>query len=180
MTSEAPPQQGRNWAAIVAGAGFLLVLAYAVLAVVQILILNPLAAVPGRTLEQIHADLTARNESLAIPFVFFELAIGPLLAGVLLWLALMGRQRSALKSAVFALVLLGLGPLVYFFASFGAGMSLADTYGISGGDHSPWAGPLYVTSLLAWVALLVIGVVVAIRKSQLRIPRYEAQDRTSS
>jgi hypothetical protein len=51
-----------------------------------------------------------------------------------------------------------LGTPAYFFASFGPGMSLADTYPISGGDHSPWARPLYAASALALLAL--VGVVV--------------------
>lgn len=34
-------------------------------------------------------------------------------------------------------------------------MSLADTYGISGGDHSPWGAVLYGVSLLSLMAVTV-------------------------
>ena len=55
------------------------------------------------------------------------------------------------------LALLVLGAPAYVVASFPAGMSLADTYGISGGDHSPWASPLFATSLAA----LLLGIALA-------------------
>lgn len=71
----------------IAALGTLAVVAYAALAAVQILVLNPLAAVPGRT-----------------------------------------------------------------------GMALADSFGISGGDHAPWALPLYIASALALVALVTLAV----------------------
>ncbi|WP_236610924.1 hypothetical protein [Microbacterium sp. UCD-TDU] len=61
------------------------------------------------------------------------------------------------------LVLLTLGAGGYFIASFGAGMGLADAFGIGGGDYSPWARPLYAASALSAVALVVVGVMAAVR-----------------
>lgn len=61
------------------------------------------------------------------------------------------------------LALLMLGAVGYFVASFGAGMALADTFGISGADYSPWARPLYVVSALAAVAIVVGGAVAVAR-----------------
>ena len=62
------------------------------------------------------------------------------------------------------LVLLALGAPAYFWANFGPGMALADTFFVSGGDHSPWSAPLYVTSGLAVLAR--VGQVVWNRSSR--------------
>lgn len=51
------------------------------------------------------------------------------------------------------LALLGGGAPAYFFASFSAGMSLADTYMISGADVAPWGSVLGIISALACLAL---------------------------
>ena len=64
-----------------------------------------------------------------------------------------------------AVLALGLASLVaaspaYFMASFGPGMALADTYGIGGGDHSPWAWPIYVVSALASAGLVAVVVLL--------------------
>lgn len=53
-------------AVVIAFVGTLLVVAYAGLAVVQIFVLNALAAAPGKTLGQIHADMAAAGESLSL------------------------------------------------------------------------------------------------------------------
>ena len=42
----------------------------------------------------------------------------------------------------------------------GPGMALADTYGIGGGDHSPWAWPIYVVSALALAGLVAVVVLL--------------------
>lgn len=65
-----------------------------------------------------------------------------------------GRLASPIGPALAYLVLLVLGAPAYVVASFPAGMSLADTYAISGGDHSPWASPLFAISLAA----LLLGI----------------------
>ena len=62
------------------------VVAYALLAAVQILVWNPQAAVPGVGLDQIYADVAATGESMAAGMVIAFLAVGPLLAIALLWL----------------------------------------------------------------------------------------------
>lgn len=49
--------------------------------------------------------------------------------------------------------LLALGTPIYLGASFPARMTLADTFGVDGADHAPWARILHTLSLLATVAL---------------------------
>lgn len=136
--------------------GTSLVLAYATLAVVQILVLNPLAAAPGRTLPEIHRDLEAADQSLSPVF-----AVGIPALGVVLALALgvfgMRSRTPMFTLALRYLALLAAGAPAYFVASFGAGMSLADTYFIGGADHSPWSWPLHATSAAATVLLALVG-----------------------
>lgn len=97
------------------------------------------------------------GESLSPTSVFGILGIGVVLAGLAAVVAIVGRMPAALAAMVF-LSLVVLGTLGYFAASFGAGMGLADTYGIGGADYSPWARPLYLTSLLALGLLIVLAV----------------------
>ena len=130
------------------------VVAYALLAAVQILVWNPQAAVPGVGLDQIYADVAATGESMAAGMVIAFLAVGPLLAIALLVGAWRRPEGRASVVGVPFLVLLALGAPAYFWANFGPGMALADTFFVSGGDHSAWSAPLYVTSGLAVLALV--------------------------
>lgn len=151
--------------AVVAVTGTGLVIAYAVLAVVQILVLNPLAAAPGRDLAQIQRDLEAAGQSLMPAFAIGVPAFGVVLA---ILLAVLGRllHASGRDLTLGYLLLLAAGTPAYFVASFGAGMSLADTYMIDGGDHSPWARPLHAASTAAIVLLVIVGVVETIRAAR--------------
>ena len=79
--AERPGQVRR--ARLVAVVGMVLVTLYAALAAVQALVLNPLAAAPGRTLTQIVDDVEASHDSLGT-----WVTLGVLLGGVLLALAL--------------------------------------------------------------------------------------------
>ena len=130
------------------------VVAYALLAAVQILVWNPQAAVPGVGLDQIYADVAATGESMAAGMVIAFLAVGPLLAIALLVGAWRRPEGRASVVGVPFPVLLALGAPAYFWANFGPGMALADTFFVSGGDHSAWSAPLYVTSGLAVLALV--------------------------
>ena len=148
--------QDRRIAVLVAVLGTVSVVAYGLLAAVQIMVLNPLAAVPGAGLGQIRADMDAAQETLGAWWVLMTL--GPAIA-----IALLVRvgKRPELQPRIVAswyLGLLALGTPAYFVASFGPGMALADTYGIGGNDASPWAVPLHVTSVLAVIALAGLAV----------------------
>ena len=146
----------RSAALSVAAGGFVAVLLYAVWAVAQILWWNPLAAASGRTYPQIMADLAAAGESLNVAAAVGTMAVGPVVALGLLAAAVFGWPPDPWPIAHGILALLVLGPAAYFFASFGAGMALADTYMISGADASPLAMPLFavsVAALLAWIAV---------------------------
>ncbi|CAH0248782.1 hypothetical protein SRABI76_03188 [Microbacterium oxydans] len=146
-------------------AGVVAVTAYAAFAAVQILVLNPLAAAPGLSLDEIRAQMSGAGEGLGGEGVFFVLGIGVVMA-VGVALAAIVTKAPPIIPGMSMLALLMLGTLGYFVASFGPGMGLADTFGISGADASPWARPLYAVSALAAIAV-VVGGVLSIRRARL-------------
>jgi hypothetical protein len=164
MTTEISGQSSRAQALGIAAAGALAVTAYAALAVLQILWLNPRAAVPGLTLTEIGVEMAARGESFGGPYVIGALSIGPVIAVALLVLTGVRRAVSPRHVVALYLGLLALGVFVYFAASFGPGMALADTFSIGGADYSPWAAPLYLVSLGSVIALVAIAVQGAVRR----------------
>ncbi|WP_308810256.1 hypothetical protein, partial [Arthrobacter sp. HMWF013] len=135
----------------------LLVAGYAVAGALQVLVWNPLAAVPGATLAEIHAAMDRANESLAAPAVLMWAATGPVLAAVVL-IAGLRRSISGKTAAALDLLLLVLAAPSHWMASFPAGMGLADAFGISGGDHAPWGKVLYAVSAVSFVALLALAI----------------------
>lgn len=142
----------------VSAVGTVLVTVYAAFAALQILVLNPLAAMPGKTLPQIHADMAAFGESPGTGLALVVVGTGVSLA-VLIFALLAPRKDATVTAALLAyLTMLVLGTPAYFVASFGPGMSLADTYGISGADYSEGANALYLTSGLALLGLVALAV----------------------
>lgn len=158
----------------IAVTGTVAVAVYSFLAGLQILVLNPLAAAPGKDLDQIREDMAAANESLGAPFVVGFLGLGVALAIFVLVLVLARRDMAPLTAAFLYLVVLMLGAPAYFVASFHTGMGLADTYMIRGGDHSPWALPLYATSALAVIGAGIVGAVDLTRRHRRIIPPLQA------
>lgn len=152
-----------GWVRLAAGAAVPgLVAALAVLSALQIFVLNPLAAAPdGRGLGWVYADLGAAGEG-GFPFVLSALILAAGLGVAAILVFIVWRREEVDPLAVLAL---GLASLVvatpaYFIASFGMGMSLADTYMIGGADRSPWARPVYAASALALPALAVVVVLL--------------------
>lgn len=140
---------------LAAGLGFTVVAVYAIVGVLQILVWNPLAAVPGSTLAQIRAEMADANESLTADWVMAWGGIGVLLAGIVLLVSTLRRSGRAGPVIAAYLVLLVFAAPGHMFVAFGPGMSLADTFMISGGDHAPWGVALYLVSAAALVALIV-------------------------
>ncbi|WP_241989088.1 hypothetical protein [Cryobacterium serini] len=147
-----PPRRAVRAAAV----GFAVVMVYTIAGALQILVWNPLAAVPGATLGQIRADMARADESLSANGVVTWAGIGLLLAGVILLVATMRRTSRVGPVVAAYLVLLVFAAPGHFFVSFGPGMSLADTFMISGADHSPWGMALYLVSAASLLALIVL------------------------
>lgn len=146
----------------VALAGVAAVTLYAAFAAVQILVLNPLAAAPGLTLDEIHARMSDEGESLGPSMVLGILGAGVVLAIGVAVVAILQKSRPLVTALCFLAVLTG-GTPAYFVASFGPGMALADTFMISGADASHWALVLHLTSALSLLVAVIGGVVVTLR-----------------
>lgn len=148
-------QRHAVWAGIV---GLIIVAGYAAGGALQVLVWNPLAAVPGATLAEIHAGLARENESLAAPAVLTWAVIGVILAALVLAGAVVRRTSHVRNVVLLDLLLLVLAAPAHWFAAFPAGMGLADAFAISGGDHAPWGKVLYLVSAVALAALAAVGV----------------------
>ncbi len=142
-----------GWLAI---AGWLANVTYCVIGALHILVWNPLASAPLRTLSEIRGDLAAAGESLGTPWVAAWALWQVGIASAILLVALLSRWPRR-RTASAHLAVLALGAIGLAFASFPAGMSLADTYYIRGGDHAPAGAVLYLVSASALIALLVLG-----------------------
>jgi hypothetical protein len=150
-------------AVTIASVGFVIVAAYSVLGALQILVLNPMAAAPDLTLAEIEAAMAKAGESFP-PFpVMIFVSLGLLLAAHVMLYAIAAPDPRPEIVAVMMLVILALGAPAYFAASFPAGMALADTFMISGGDHSHWSALLFLTSATALVCAIALAIVLALQ-----------------
>ncbi|MAM55291.1 MAG: hypothetical protein CMH35_10760 [Microbacterium sp.] len=157
-----PKQPAPVWMVVVTGCGAIIL--YAVLAALQILVLNPLAAVPGAGLSEIYGGISQAGESPGIPLTLTVLGGGIVLALVLAALLLWNRATTPLAAAMAYLFMLALGAPALFIASFPAGMAVADTFLISGGDNSGWSTALYLFSTVALIAAAALATADAVRR----------------
>ncbi len=139
-----------------AAVGVVLITGYAVAGTFQTLVWNPLAAVPGLTLEEIRAAMAKANEVLAGPLVLAWAGTGIVLAALVPTAAQRGPGLRVSTVVRMDLLLLVLAAPSHWFASFPAGMGIADTFATTGGDHSRWGNLLYLVSAVAMVALGVV------------------------
>ena len=95
----------------------------------------------------------AADEDLHIAPVVGVLGFG-VVTTVVLMIAMLRGQVSSFDVGLLGLGLIAMGTVGYFWASFNAGMSLADRFGIGGGDYAPWGGVLVRVSAAALVLLL--------------------------
>ncbi|MCJ1708744.1 hypothetical protein [Microbacterium sp. VKM Ac-2923] len=157
-----PVYEKRFAPVMVAVTGVVAIIAYAGVALMQILVWNPEAAVPGLSADEVWREVGAANQGPPNAFVIGVLAVGPLLALVFLILFAV-TDVGVWPTAASYLGLLATGMTGYFVASFGPGMGLADTYPISGGDYALGGVFLYGVSVLAMIGLLGIFVGALVR-----------------
>lgn len=146
---------GKQLSIYAALVGFVLLAGYAAVGILQVLVWNPLAAVPGATLDEIRADMERANETLGAPLVLTWAVAGALLAAAVVVATLL-RPTTVKNAIVLDLLLLVLAAPSHWIASFPAGMGIADAFGLSGEDHAPWGRVLYATSAVALVALALV------------------------
>jgi hypothetical protein len=162
--SERTPSNQSATIALAIG-GTVVIFLYAALAATQILVLNPLAAVPGIRLEQIWVDIDAfTGTSSSVVLTLVPLGLGVGLAIILLVLLILARGATPLAAAFAYLGMLTLGAPAVFMASFPVGMDLADTYLIGGAPYALWTYLLYAVSGAAMVGALALAIVVVARQ----------------
>ena len=148
------PKRRAVFAAVV---GSVALTAYSVAGAFQTLVWNPLAAVPGASLNEIYAALDDAGETLGAPRVIAWSAVGVALAAVCLIGTILERAPRPRHVVAGYLALLVLAAPSHWFVAFTGGMGIADAYATSGGDHAPWGGVLYAGSGLALLALLALA-----------------------
>ncbi|WP_420368965.1 hypothetical protein [Curtobacterium sp. L1-20] len=148
---------------VVAVVGVVVVAAYAALLAVNALVLDPLAAVPGQSLEQIYARVDVGNDvTQDVIGVVVVASIGVVLALTAAVVGLAARLPASVI-AVLHLGVLAAGAVATFQSGFWLGMDVADSWPTDGGAHTIWAGVLYVTSLAALVAIPGVLFVTMVR-----------------
>jgi len=147
--------------------GTLAVLASAAGGVLHLLVWEPVAAVPGLSLAEVHEGLDRAGEPATATAAVVWAAVGVAIAAALLVTAWRSSTVRVPEVVIeFALVLVGAAPS-FFVASFGYSLAVADTFGVSGGDHAGSASVLYAVSLAAAVVALgtAVGATVARRRA---------------
>lgn len=144
--------------------GITLISVYALVAYLQIAFLNPQAAMAGMTADQIWAEVAASQGNTGLSSALIYLCLGPVLALTFAAVGVVWLSRSPLIVGGVYLLLLALGSPAYFVASFGPGMSLADTYGIGGADYAVWGVVLHVVSGIALVCSITLAAIVISRR----------------
>ncbi|WP_066438307.1 hypothetical protein [Arthrobacter sp. EPSL27] len=148
----------KGWAILAAVLGSAALVAYSIAGAFQTLVWNPLAAVPGATLGEIHGAMTEAGESLGAPRVIGWSAVGIAVAAAGMIGTLRADAPRAGQVASIYLALLVLAAPSHMFVAFTGGMGIADAFATSGGDHAPWGALLYLASGMALVALAGIAV----------------------
>lgn len=148
---------------VVAVVGLLVVTVYAALLALNALVLDPLGAVPGRTLEQIYARVDVGND--LAQDIIGVLVVAGIGVGLALTAAIVGlaSRLPATTIAVLHLGVLAAGALATFQSGYFLGMDVADSWPTDGGAHTIWSGVLYLTSLAALVAIPVVLLATVVR-----------------
>ena len=154
---------------VIAIVGVAVVALYATVMAVQALVLDPLAAMPGLTLDQIHAGVreTGGRVGWNIAIVIITATFGVGLAVIAAVFGLWKRLSPLVEASIF-LGIVTAGAVVNFYSGFALRMDVADAYGISGRDYTVWPGVLYIISLVALIALIPVLVIIRLRSKSVR------------
>jgi hypothetical protein len=144
-------------------AGLVLVFGIVSVGLVDLLVWNPQAKVPGTELSSIYAQMAVRDGfDLTRNAVLVAVWAGFWIASALVLLALAVRRNgdefTPRRITIVMLGLVGAAIFFRFFAGFGIGMSIADTFMTSGGDASVVSAVLpYVGQLALAGAAIAVG-----------------------
>ena len=123
----------------------------------HIVVWNPMAAVRGLSLDAIYAQMAAAGESPSAIIIGLWAAFWTctaLVFGVVCLIPRIGARMSARALATSGLIVVGLTLSFHWFAGFNMGMSLADTFAISGGDAATSGPALSIVGQLCLVAIV--------------------------
>lgn len=128
--------------------------------VLHITVWNPVAKLPGMTLDEIYGAMAAADQSTGEVMIVIWAAFWSLAAITLPILCLVPRLDRVLSTRrVVVIGLLIVGGTVFFqwFAGFSMGMNMADTFMTTGGDAAPTGAVLTILGQAALVAALLVG-----------------------
>ncbi|WP_143738885.1 hypothetical protein [Microbacterium sp. Yaish 1] len=145
----------------VAIAGLVSVTALLALGVLDLLVWNPLAKVPGYELSAIYAEMIAADgfdpalaaQSVAVwGGVWLVAAVGVTVVA----LTRGGAWLTPRRLGILYLSIIGAALFLRLFAGFSIGMSIADTFGTSGGDVSALSQVFHLVGPLSFAAALLL------------------------
>jgi hypothetical protein len=140
----------------------------------HLLLWNPLAKVPGLTIDEIYSEMAQRGEGTGVDMIVAWAAFWALASIALAVLGSLARTASLLtfrRVVVLGLLLCGMTIFFQWWAGFAIGMSLADAFSTSGGDSAPSGPILSIIGQLSIVAAVFVALVP---------PRTEEQDVSAS
>lgn len=174
-TSTTPPLVRGRRVGLAAGFGIVALMTCAV-GILHVFVWNPLARVPGLTLEEIYVALAAAGEGVAVAPWGVVWAVLTL-SGAVALVAVAGARRTAGMATTRRLVVLGLllvtgTTVVGFLPAFGMGMGLADTFMTSGGDAASTGPLLAIVGQVAFAGAVFLGFVrpAIIREKTAEVP----------
>ncbi|MFB8894118.1 hypothetical protein [Microbacterium plantarum] len=145
----------------VAIAGLVSITVLLVLGVLDLLVWNPLAKVPGYELSAIYAEMVAADgfdpalaaQSVAVwGGVWLVAAVGVTVVA----LTRRGAWLTPRRLGILYLSIIGAALFLRLFAGFSIGMSIADTFGTSGGDVSALSQVFHLIGPLSFAAALLL------------------------
>jgi hypothetical protein len=132
----------------------------------HITVWNPLARVPGLTLDEIYAGMAAADQGTGAAFIV-GWAVSWSLAAVILpalcAIPRLDRVLTARRIMVLGLLMLGFTVTFQWTAGFSMGMSMADTFATTGGDAAVTGPVLTIVGMLALVGAILVGLAPARR-----------------
>jgi hypothetical protein len=159
-----PSPTGRRHAVAAGGASAVAVLAVVAVGILHITVWNPLAKLPGLTLDDIYGAMAAAGEA-ASPVLLVIWASGGVLSAVaLLVLGFAPTARIRLAASTRRIVIVGLAAvagsaLSVWVAGFGVGMGIADTFGTDGGDRAGTGVALTLIGAAAGIPAVLLALV---------------------
>jgi len=154
----APSTLPRGRRIVVALPFSLATLAVGGLGLAHILIWNPLAKLPGMTLDEIYAGMAAAGEGTGAVLIIAWTTcwtLGAVALPVIVALPVADARLSARGIAAAGFILIGATVFGQWFAGFGMGMGIADAFMTTGGDTALTGPMLALVGQAALVASLV-------------------------